>query len=738
MTIPLTQKIEDILDSNDIKVSYKLLINSIDYTDYLISANLSSSTEFNSAQATFVLDNGDASFGKDGLNEVNIGDIVEYYKYFTGDSTEFKEFYGFINNRNVSKSATDRTISLICLDYISILQNWDIDLTLEADKIAVQEETLTPNYLDSPNENLAQVFDFANDSLSDNPPPIINIRNQDDNTDDPAYDGMEIYYSDGQLKLGYCINARYNYSVIAKKYYFYTDGMYVEDMIQSILTEPNEYGGYLFDESSAANIIANHLTSTYYDEKSTNTDTMIPNYTTSTITLKTTLAVACSAGDTSITVNNIDIFPSSGEASINGDIFTWSSKSGNNLQGIPSSGSYALSDHAVDSVVKYEEDYSAGQVWYLDYSNLSTDLTSGDFTIPGGTFRCLDKRNGRIILESAISTTTTVTCNSNYTFCTLQTAGVQLNYISFNPRETENRLEAIKNILEYCPPNYIIRTKGDNKIWASLLSQKSTADYTLTLSTQATYLEDSDLYTRVKIFGKNKNPTNIMFDDGVGFTGTGETYTGIATAIDLAWLREESGYYVYGCALSSIGQIDATNIKPMLYINDVPVNNTSNIVASQQVSVEVTTTTETTSQGKCLPKGTLIALENNKTIKIEEIKTGDVVKGGKVVKVHKSIHKLPLYIWQFEFSKNRFVKASYVHPFAEEVLNIKRTKKRIKTTYDILTDSGYYYVNNVKCLSTLDNNYNEHIIYYNKNKLFQCIGRWFLKILNKISNKKNV
>ena len=142
-------------------------------------------------QATFELNNSDYRFTDSGINEISVGDIVDFDIYYEVDlSQKFDKFYGFVNQRSINKTAMERSISIVCLDYISITQFMDIDLEIEGNKILVEEETLTPNYLSSPNENLAQIFDFTNNSLADNPLPIITIRNKNTTEEDPLWDGF--------------------------------------------------------------------------------------------------------------------------------------------------------------------------------------------------------------------------------------------------------------------------------------------------------------------------------------------------------------------------------------------------------------------------------------------------------------------------------------------------------------------------------------------------------------------
>jgi hypothetical protein len=585
------------ITNKDIKTEFTLTIGGIDYSAYLVSWSISNNTEFGSASSTFILINDGGMFGDNGENQINIGDIVSFSEKFGGDTNNYNKFYGFVNQRSIVKNDTTRQITLVCLDYISRLQFLDIDLKCEGTKVEVTGETLIPNYLSSPNESLAQLFNFANDSLADNPRPTIVIRNKNTDADDPAYDGYTIYYDDGQLKLGYPINALDNYDIVCTSYYFYTEGLYIEDILEDILCEPDGYGKYLFDENTETDFINNHLIDTFLNVEGTTTDYLVPNSTSSTITIKTTLTLAVSTGATSINVTSTEGFSNSGEGSINGDIFTWTGKTSTTLTGIPSSGEYSLSTKSLGSYVEYENSYSAGKVWYLTYSNVQSDLTSSDFTIPGANFVYFDKRYGRIIIDTSISIGSTVTCNSDYSFKTLQATGIQLNKISFDSRSFDNRFEAVKKLFDYLAPNYVIRTQGDNKIWANYLSQKTNADYTLELTSELNYVEDSDLYTRILFYTNNKNPDNLMFNEGVDFITTGESYTAYASNSELTQLRESGNYYVYGLGLGTVGKITTNNIKPIIYINGVPIDNTTHIVAGQSVTIETTTTTETTTSG---------------------------------------------------------------------------------------------------------------------------------------------
>jgi len=605
MAKALTSIVQGQLDNQDIRVRLIFKINSVDYTSYLLNWSVNFNKSFGAATGSFVLINDGGIFGKDGAKELNVGDVVELIELYHGDNTQFKKFYGIINQRSIEKSATTRTIGLTCLDYISTLKFLDIDYEAEATKIEVSEEVLSPNYLPSPNDNMAQVFDFANEAIAQLPVPVLTIRNRNNLLEDPQYDGFDISYDIGQVKLGSPLNARYNYHLIARTYFFYPQGLYIEDIIEDIIILPDGYGKYLFNESTAQAVIDNHLTSNFRTETELTEDTLSPNTSISDITINTTISIdfdpdLSGAAPTTLYVTDTSGFPTSGEGDVNSDAFSWTGKTATTLTGIPISGNYSLKAHQSGSVVKYQNSYPIGQVWYLTYSNLLTGLAEGHFDLPSGiSLQYLDKRYGRIILSSPVDTDSEVKCNTNYDFKTLQATGIQLNKLSFRSREVENRFDALKKLRSYLAPNYIIRTIGDNKIWASYLSQKTTADYTLQLATKLNYLEDTDLYTRVVFYGKNKNPTNIMYSDIIGFETTGQTYKAIATQIELSPLREEDAHWIYGSSISGVGKITSDTVQPVLFVNGTPIDNTPHeqLLIPVVVEAKITTTTKTTTEG---------------------------------------------------------------------------------------------------------------------------------------------
>lgn len=593
MVKTLSSVIGDQITKQRVKGEYTFTINGTDFSSDLMNWNVSNNKNFGSASANFVLGNQSGKFGEGGANKIEVGDVIQLTENFAGDTENWTRFYGVVEQRSIEKSAGQRVINITCLDYISTLQNLDIDLVVEGTKSEITDEILEPNYLPSPNDSLAQLFDMDNNAIAKDPAPILLIRDKNHSTDDPQYDGFEVLYDVGQVKLGSPLNSADNYDLIARSYWFYTAGVYVEDILEQILTQVDGYGNYLFGESSANNVISNHLTETFYNaEGSGAEDYLVPNYTASTIEIRHQVTSDITAGDTSIQLDSTEGLPASGTGTVNGNTITWTSLgSAGTLEGVS-----GVLSHPSGSYFKYEEEYSSGQVWYLTYSNVSSVLDSADFSLPGGsTIDYIDHRYGRIILDSAVSTSSIVKHQADYTFKTLQATGIELNKISFRPREVANRYEAINKLRQYIAPNYIIRTIGDNKIWASYLTQKVNYDYTINLVQNANYLEDEDLYTRVKMWAKNDNPTNILFGDQVDFVTTGETYKSLASQTELIKLEEEGNYYIYGNLLSDAGYINLDTIVPQLYINGVAVDNTAHRLTQMPVIVDVTSKTETRS-----------------------------------------------------------------------------------------------------------------------------------------------
>ncbi len=557
MAKPLSAKAQDLIDRKSITRSFEIQINGVK-NNHVISYSQDFTADFGIAQLTVILNNDNGIYSIGGTSEIKLGTSVKLIeRFYATGGDEYVNFTGYVRQRDVSHTFKSNTITLTCLDYICKLEDTDINLIQEATKIQVTNETLTPTYLPAPNDNMAVIFNFNHDTLADKPPITVVIKDTSTSVETQQSDGFEINYETGQLVLGSALNARYNYSLIVKSYYFYPVGLYIEDILEDLITTQDGYGNFLFNESSAQNLIDNHLTETFLNVEGKAVDTLVRNATTETKSIRTTLTVACVAGAASISVTDTSGFPTSGTAEVNGDTFTWSGKTVATLTGIPVIGASALKAHPIDANVIYETTYAAGRIWFLSYSNLITDLVAGDFTIVPSTSATIDyisKRGDQdgsyIIFSSAVPSSSTVTCNNNYSFSTLQASGIEINKAEFTEEKTENRLEAVKKLREYCAPNYLIRTIGSDKIWASYVRQKTIADYTLELKTKLDYAEDQDIYTRTKFFGKSQNPKNVCLEEDVTINASNQVYSVVVNNQELTYYGDEGNYRVYTIGIS--------------------------------------------------------------------------------------------------------------------------------------------------------------------------------------------
>lgn len=216
--------------------------------------------------------------------------------------------------------------------------------------------------------------------------------------------------------------------------------------------------------------------------------------------------------------------------------------------------------------------------WFLSYNNIVTDLVADDFEIPesGETpianFESFNKRYGKLILDIGIPLNSVVKCKKNYSFWTIQATGIQTPYIEFPAREIPNRFEALNSIRKLLAPNYCFQTRGDNKIWARYLNQKVKEDYTLVLKERLEYAQDQDVYTRVKIFGENACPVNIMRNLGRNDYEWGYKYITEAPLQDLELPFPEGEWLCFRPSNPKgldLAQILSNPFSPRLWINNV-------------------------------------------------------------------------------------------------------------------------------------------------------------------------
>jgi len=107
-----------------------------------------------------------------------------------------------------------------------------------------------------------------------------------------------------------------------------------------------------------------------------------------------------------------------------------------------------------------------------------------------------------------------------------------------------------------------------------------------------------------------------------------------------------------------------------------------------------------TSSMLCVPEGTLVEGINGEKVKIEDIKVGDFVRGGSVKKISKQLTGENFIFCELITDKGTII-ASRDHPVYAKLLDIKKSDIMTDYAYDILTDSGFYYVNDIKLGSTI-------------------------------------
>ena len=562
------------------KVNRKItvLLNSINITSYCLTYSYGFNTDFSIASLDVDLLNNDGLFSAGGESEVHLDDKIVVTEAFHGSSDIFTNFTGYVRQRRKNKSAQGNMISLNCLDYLIKLEDTDLEKKFEATKIVVTNETLTPNPLESPNATLSQIYNFANQNIAQKPKPIFQVFEAYTGLTSDLDSGYEVYYETGQVHFGTAFN--FTGYPIRVDYSYYPKSLHVEEIIEDIFCEVDGYSNYLFGETSAADVVTNHLTETYLNVEGTSIDTLVPNLTTQSITIESALTIAAIAGATYITVADTTGFPAAGTGDINGETFTWTSKTATTLVGA------VTSAHGTNSYANYKASYVAGQVWYTAYSNHVTTLVSGNFTVPGGTINYIDKRQGRIILATAISALATVTCNIDYSFKTIQATGIQISDIDYLFRKDKTRLDALKKLQEVLPPNYVFQTIGNEKIWGRFLTQKATEDFTLKCITSLDYSEDTSIYTRTRFYGKNENPVNICWQPGLAELVTGETFTATVNNQELTWKRKEGGWQVYGVG-SSIGKILTSTFQPRCRVNGVLIDDEDHEVLFQPASAKL-------------------------------------------------------------------------------------------------------------------------------------------------------
>jgi hypothetical protein len=237
-----------------------------------------------------------------------------------------------------------------------------------------------------------------------------------------------------------------------------------------------------------------------------------------------------------------------------------------------------VTDTMTPNYTTTSDGYAVGRVWYLDYDNVVTTLVAGNFTIGGGgVFQSFDKRNGRLILAAAISTSASVVCTYNYVFKTLQTTEITIPYAWFRPETVANRMEAINQVLKVVAPNYCLYTRGTAHIWARYLTQKTAYDSKIYNPKILRYYPDSDVFTRVKMIATNKRPKNITSE--ATLTNVGMYLDEKKTGQVLRYVGLSGKYIIYRFPEGlSIVDSQSEEYKVKVYINEARLCETSTYI----------------------------------------------------------------------------------------------------------------------------------------------------------------
>jgi len=567
--------------------------------------------KYGTATLRVIIKNTDGKYSAGGTNPISKGELVEIFEGIDvyGTPELFNKFYGTIQEINPVINQGAATLVLNVSDAMIKLQWVDIDKKYESPKTEVTYATtntaltgveyITPHYMSDDTENadhkLAVIFNLPHTNIAQKPPLNIKVIFRGSAVAGEKIQDITIDYEYGQIILNAPINVREDFDLVVEPYWYYPTSTinYAEDVIQEIMTKEDHYGNIPYT-------VAGNLTTTKNTEDGVIIDTMVPNFNPETIDVKVHLKGSVTdAIDTITTKEDTADFDDTGYIKIDNEFIEYTGKTATTLTGCTRGELSSIAAAHNDKATVYQA-YPVGQVWYLTYNNVSTDLVHGNFTIPGilaAQFNRFDKRYGKIILTTPPTggTGATVTCDVDYTFCTIQATGIQIPVIEFSASKINNRFDAINEIRSLLAPNYIFRTAGSQKVWGSYLTQKVNADYTVPGQISLDYISDGEIYTRVKMYGQNENPTNYMQavdEDGnrvVSFVDIG-TYSATAENQPLQWTGDDITYANYKLYLADANgvyfspAILSYPTIPNVRFNGVPISDNDVQFQSQVIS----------------------------------------------------------------------------------------------------------------------------------------------------------
>ncbi len=588
---------------------YRFYIDDVvnnDVIDYQFSYNL----EFGSASLEIELENSDGRYSPGGASEIDIGAAGELKEgiLVSGSYEVFSKFKGILRQRQYSKSAGKNTIKFMFLDYIVKLQEMDIGGT-HTDQIfdSLDKVTVTST------GNVSTTYQVVKGTGATDTMTYNTVNVTIGSTEYPPCQVWYLDYSDIKTTLtaadftrngapncgGYfsffdhktgrlvltVVNSSTDVFVCTTNYSF---------AISTLTPNPISTDG-MSSQSQIFNFVYSNIAPTpepivrilrQIDAEDFLGQPVFSGYEINYETGQLTLNVPINYNEYKV-VADYWYYPTGTyvedwiesviiQADVFGNTpFTATTNLRTTYQVEEGTGSTDTMTLNTSTVTYGGSDYTAGKVGYVDYDNVQTTLTASDFTVNGsplnaGQFVAFDARFGRLFMNIS-HTGDEIICTNNYQFSTLQATGIYIPYIDLTTRSVANRFDAIKKLKDCLAPNYILSTKGGNKIWGRYLADKTTADYTLRLEKSLTYAEDiKDIYTRVKLYGQSNSPTNLMCSKYSEFT-KGFTYSVHVDEVPLSqegtW--QNDNWIIYGFStLSGAMGIDTT--KPIkVWFDDV-------------------------------------------------------------------------------------------------------------------------------------------------------------------------
>ena len=108
MAKALTSLASNAITNKRINYKYICKIGGIDYSSYVRSYEINADRQFGAMSAIVILDNSSGIFDNNGSANLQVADIVEIQELFKNDTITYNRFYGFIDQRSISKTSNSK------------------------------------------------------------------------------------------------------------------------------------------------------------------------------------------------------------------------------------------------------------------------------------------------------------------------------------------------------------------------------------------------------------------------------------------------------------------------------------------------------------------------------------------------------------------------------------------------------------------------------------------------------